>query len=109
VVAAPITFNSINKWAAGTSDTLALGVLNEMLGTDVHIVVAPCVKPALRKHPAYHESIARLTRAGVSIMNPDAVTVRAEDGLATFEWTKILSTLSDALSSRPSTTVAHSG
>jgi hypothetical protein len=35
VVAAPITFNSINKWAAGISDTVALGMLNEMLGVEV--------------------------------------------------------------------------
>jgi hypothetical protein len=28
---APATFNTINKWAAGISDTLALGLLNEAL------------------------------------------------------------------------------
>jgi phosphopantothenoylcysteine synthetase/decarboxylase len=95
VVAAPMTFNSINKWAAGISDTLALGVLNEMLGTDVPILAAPCVKPVLRKHPAYDDSVARLTSAGVSIMDPDTVTTRADDGLATFAWPKILTALND--------------
>jgi phosphopantothenoylcysteine decarboxylase len=109
VVVAPITFNSINKWAAGTSDTLALGVLNEMLGTEVPIVVAPCVKAVLRTHPAYDESVARLTRAGVSMMDPDAVTARAEDGLATFDWPQILSTLKDVCSSRQRSTIARSG
>jgi phosphopantothenoylcysteine decarboxylase len=109
VVAAPITFNSINKWAAGTSDTLALGVLNEMLGTDVPIVAAPCVKAVLRTHPAYDENIARLTRAGVSIMDPDAVTLRAEDGLATFDWPQILSVLDDVRSSRPTSLATRSG
>lgn len=94
VVAAPMTFNSINKWAAGFSDTLALGVLNEMLGADVPILAVPCVKAVLRKHPAYDESVARLVDAGVSVMDPDAVTVRAEDGLATFDWSQILSALS---------------
>ena len=109
VVVAPITFNSINKWAAGTSDTLALGVLNEMLGSDVPIVAAPCVKAVLRTHPAYDESVARLTRAGVCLMDPDAVTVRAEDGLATFDWPQILSTLDDVRVARRSSTVARSG
>jgi flavoprotein len=109
VVVAPITFNSINKWAAGTSDTLALGVLNEMLGTDVPIVAVPCVKAVLRTHPAYDESVARLTRAGVSMMDPDAVTVRAEDGLATFDWSQILAALNDVRSSRRSSTVARRG
>jgi phosphopantothenoylcysteine synthetase/decarboxylase len=90
IVAAPMTFNSINKWAAGISDNLALGILNEVLGTDLPIVAAPCVKPVLRKHPAYDESVGRLTCAGVSMMDPDAVTTRADDGLATFEWQRIL-------------------
>ena len=109
MVAAPITFNSINKWAAGASDTLALGVLNEMLGTDVPILAAPCVKAVLRTHPAYDESVARLTRFGVSMMDPDAVTMRADDGLATFAWPQILSTLDDVLSSRQSSPIARSG
>jgi phosphopantothenoylcysteine decarboxylase len=108
VVAAPITFNSINKWAAGTSDTLALGVLNEMLGTDVPIVAAPCVKAVLRTHPAYDESIARLTRAGVSVMDPDTVTVRAEDGLAMFDWPQILLELGDVRSARRGSTASRS-
>jgi phosphopantothenoylcysteine synthetase/decarboxylase len=97
VVAAPMTFNSINKWAAGTSDNLALGILNEMLGTGVPIVAVPCVKAVLRKHPAYEESIGRLTRAGISMMDPDAVTRRADDGLATFAWPQILATLNERL------------
>lgn len=29
---APATFNTVNKWAHGTSDTLALGLLNEAVG-----------------------------------------------------------------------------
>lgn len=90
VVAAPMTFNSINKWAAGFSDTLALGVLNEMAGTDVPILAVPCVKAVLRKHPAYTESVRRLTSMGVSMMDPDTVTFRAEDGLAAFDWPQIL-------------------
>ncbi|MBE9372976.1 flavoprotein [Saccharopolyspora sp. HNM0983] len=93
VVAAPMTFNSINKWSAGMSDTLALGVLNEMLGADVPVLTVPCVKTVLRKHPAYAESIRRLTGAGATVLNSDAVTVKAEDGLATFRWAEITSAL----------------
>jgi phosphopantothenoylcysteine synthetase/decarboxylase len=93
VVAAPMKFNSINKGAAGFSDTLALGVLNEILGTDVPILAVPCVNPVLRKHPAYDESVTRLTSTGVSMMDPDDVTTRADDGLATFSWSEILTAL----------------
>jgi phosphopantothenoylcysteine synthetase/decarboxylase len=99
VLAAPMTFNSINKWASGTSDTLALGVLNEMLGARVPIIAAPCVKPVLRQHPAYADSIARLSNAGVMLLDPDAITTRAEDGLASFEWSYIVAAIHDATKS----------
>jgi hypothetical protein len=96
VVAAPMTFNSLNKWAAGYSETLALGLLNEMLGTGVPIVAAPCVKSVLRQHPAYEPSLARLRNAGVNVLDPDAITIRAADGLATFKWAQIAAALGDA-------------
>jgi phosphopantothenoylcysteine synthetase/decarboxylase len=99
VVAAPVTFNSLNKWSAGFSDTLALGVLNEMLGMDVPIIAAPCVKPVLREHPAYSDSIARLAHAGVIVLDPDAITTRAEDGLAAFDWPQIVAALLEATKS----------
>jgi phosphopantothenoylcysteine synthetase/decarboxylase len=43
----PATFNTINKWVAGISDTLALGILNEALGLQLPIVVAPYAKSPL--------------------------------------------------------------
>ncbi|MCU1680250.1 MAG: Phosphopantothenoylcysteine decarboxylase [Amycolatopsis sp.] len=91
-----MTFNSINKWAAGISDTVALGVLNEMLGTDVPLIAVPCVKAVLRKHPAYPHSVSRLADAGVTMLDPDAVTTRAEDGLSTFDWPQISAALLEA-------------
>jgi phosphopantothenoylcysteine decarboxylase len=93
VMAAPMTFNSINKWAAGISDNFALGVLNEVLCADVPIVAVPCVKPVLRAHPTYHESVALLVSAGVSMIDSDAVTRRAPDGLAIFDWAEIMPAL----------------
>ncbi|MEU4893747.1 flavoprotein [Streptomyces sp. NPDC044780] len=35
IAVAPATFNTINKWAAGTSDTLAVGILREAYGLGV--------------------------------------------------------------------------
>lgn len=99
LLAAPLTFNSMNKWASGISDTFALGVLNEMLGTEVPIVAAPCVKAALRRHPAYADSVARLTKAGVTLLDPDTITARAEDGLATFDWSYVVSALRSVVTS----------
>lgn len=62
VLAAPLTFNTINKWAGGISDTMAAGLLNELLGAEIPIVAAPCVKSLLRSHPAYVASVAALER-----------------------------------------------
>lgn len=38
---APATFNTINKLAAGISDTLALGLLNEAVGAGQPIIAVP--------------------------------------------------------------------
>ncbi|MEU5340187.1 flavoprotein [Streptomyces sp. NPDC020766] len=65
VTVAPATFNTINKWAAGISDTLALGTLCEAYGMGVPISVLPCVSQALTAHPAYQDSLKRLRGMGV--------------------------------------------
>ncbi|MGM1058455.1 flavoprotein [Saccharothrix sp. Mg75] len=86
----PATFNTINKWASGISDNLALGVLDELLSTGVPVLVVPCAKQPLREHPAYRPSTQRLIDAHATFMNPDQVTTRAPDGLTTFHWNPIL-------------------
>ena len=53
MVVAPATFNTICKWAHGTSDTLALGLLNEAIGLELPIVAVPTPSVALAKHPAF--------------------------------------------------------
>jgi phosphopantothenoylcysteine synthetase/decarboxylase len=93
VLAAPLTFNTINKWAAGISDTLALGLLNELLIDGPAITVAPCAKRVLRGHPAYAESIERLNSAGAQFLDQDEVIVNGEDGLATFDWQTVIESL----------------
>ncbi|MET8696437.1 flavoprotein [Streptomyces bauhiniae] len=65
VVVAPATFNTVNKWAQGIADTLAVGTLCEALGLGVPIAVLPSVGEALAAHPAYRESLTRLRGLGV--------------------------------------------
>jgi phosphopantothenoylcysteine synthetase/decarboxylase len=65
---APATFNTINKWAHGTSDTLALGLLNEAIGLSLPIVAVPTPNTALARHPAFIESVARLRSWGVTVL-----------------------------------------
>ncbi|WP_246281607.1 flavoprotein [Fodinicola acaciae] len=93
VLVAPATFNLINKWAVGISDNLALGLLNELLGVGLPIVVAPCAKPALRSHPNYAGNLKLLSTAGARFVDSDAVSVRPDGGLLNFEWPAIVTEL----------------
>lgn len=85
VLAAPLTFNTINKWAGGINDTVALGLLNELLSSEATIVAVPCVKPALQAHPAYAANVRLLEAAGVRFLH-DSIVSRGQDGLAAFDW-----------------------
>ncbi|GIF98785.1 flavoprotein [Catellatospora citrea] len=64
----PATFNTINKLAAGISDTLALGLLNEGIGADTPIVAVPTPNQALAKHPAFRASVIALRSWGVNLI-----------------------------------------
>jgi phosphopantothenoylcysteine synthetase/decarboxylase len=73
VLVAPATFNTINKCSTGMSDNLALGLINEALGTDsVALAVVPWVNASLCSHPAYAPNLALLQAAGAHIVTPDA-------------------------------------
>ncbi|MEV5528323.1 flavoprotein [Streptomyces prunicolor] len=93
VVVAPATFNTINKWAAGTADTLALGTLCEAYGLGVPTVVLPCVADALAAHPAYQESLVRLRGMGVRFGDPYSGEVQEGGGRAEFGWERALDLL----------------
>lgn len=71
VLVAPATFHTINAWAAGINDSLALGVLNEAFGRSVPVAVYPWVNVALRAHPAFARSMAVLEGAGASFVAVD--------------------------------------
>ncbi|MGC9670636.1 flavoprotein [Planosporangium sp. 12N6] len=97
---APATFNTINKMAAGISDTLALGILNEAVGLGRPIVAVPTANVALARHPAFVNSIRQLREWGVRLLfDPDAYPLPtpnmgpASAGL--FPWKALLSTLHD--------------
>jgi phosphopantothenoylcysteine synthetase/decarboxylase len=68
IIVAPATYNTINKWAQGTSDTYALGILAEMTGMDTPIVVLPFVNSALANRVAFNRSVETLRSEGVQIL-----------------------------------------
>jgi phosphopantothenoylcysteine synthetase/decarboxylase len=73
VLACPLTFNSVNKFAHGHADNFAVGLLCEMAGYGVPVVIVPHCKPQLARHPAFVASLETLGRMGIAVLfDPDA-------------------------------------
>ena len=73
VLACPLSFNSVNKFAHGHADNFAVGLLCEMVGYGVPVLVVPHCKPQLASHPAFEASLGTLRSMGVSVVfDPDA-------------------------------------
>ena len=68
VLVAPATYNTINKWALGISDTYALGVLAETTGLGVPTIVLPFVNSALARRAPFRRSVESLRAEGVRIL-----------------------------------------
>ena len=68
VIVVPATFNTINKWVQGISDTLALGLLNEAVGRHLPIAAVPWPNTALATHPVFLRSVATLRDWGVRVI-----------------------------------------
>jgi hypothetical protein len=82
---APATFNMINQWAAGLSETLALGLINEAIGLGIPLVTVPWINGPLARHPALAASFTRLRQAGVRVLElepgPDGDEINWEQAL----------------------------
>ncbi len=107
VIVAPATVNTVNKWAAGICDTLALGILVEAIGKRLPLVALPSTNQAHAAHPAFTENIGKLRSWGVSVLFSPDLQALPEPGaggseLATFPWSATLDAL-DALDAR----IAH--
>jgi phosphopantothenoylcysteine synthetase/decarboxylase len=68
ILVAPATFNTLNKWAAGISDTLALGLITEAIGLELPLVSLPYLNRAQAAHPALSRSVAFLRECGVTVL-----------------------------------------
>lgn len=103
ILAAPVTSNSINKWSAGISDTLALGIITEAIGKRLPITAVPSLNFEQEMHPAYRESIARLRTAGVNVLLDDeghALRESKTEGNVTYPWHLALATLESTRQAR---------
>jgi phosphopantothenoylcysteine synthetase/decarboxylase len=107
MIVAPATVNTINKWALGIADTLALGLLVEGQGRGLPIVAVPYTNAAMAAHPAFLESIGRLRGWGVAVLFGDEVVPlhapgTVESHIGDFPWQLAL----DALRERDNVGVA---
>jgi Flavoprotein len=70
IVVFPATFNTINKWTLGISDTLAVGILCEYTGLKMPIVAVPCFRTGggLDGHPAFFRSLQMLRDYGIRVL-----------------------------------------
>jgi phosphopantothenoylcysteine synthetase/decarboxylase len=91
IIVAPATVNTVNKWAAGIADTLALGLVVEAQGRGLPIVAMPYTNWAMGSHPAFREGIERLRGWGVTVLFGDDVLPlhppgTGEQHRASFPW-----------------------
>lgn len=93
ILACPMTFASVNKLAGGIADNFAIGLICEMTGYGVPIVVVPHCKPQLASHPAFSQSLATLRHMGMHVIyDPDAPYERRMP-----PWRAVAATLSTAV------------
>jgi phosphopantothenoylcysteine synthetase/decarboxylase len=98
VIVAPATVNTINKWAVGICDNLALGILVEGIGKKLPIIALPFTNYAHAAHPAFPESIAKLRSWGVDVLfGPDVYPLHAPgtggNRISIFPWALTLNVL----------------
>ncbi|MEV4438655.1 flavoprotein [Streptomyces sp. NPDC049577] len=93
VLVAPATFNTLNKWAAGTADTLALGLITEAIGLGLPIVALPHINAAQAAHPALDRSVATLRGAGVTVLLGEGGHDPHAPQQGTFPWQEAIGAL----------------
>jgi phosphopantothenoylcysteine synthetase/decarboxylase len=87
----PATFNTINKWVAGISDTFALGLLNEALCLKLPVIVVPYAKATLVAHPVFERNSQTLSEGGVTVL-PNEV-IRPASATYSFGWWLVVEAL----------------
>lgn len=68
MIVAGASFNTINKWAHGHADNLALGLLTEAVGLGLPLVALPFLNAAQAAHPAFYRSVTELRDMGVAVL-----------------------------------------
>ena len=70
VAVVPATFNTVNKVAAGISDTYAAGMICEAIAGRTPLLMVATISTRLWGHPAVARSLAALAGCGVRFLDP---------------------------------------
>ncbi|MEU1025157.1 flavoprotein [Streptomyces sp. NPDC005900] len=97
IAVAPATFNTVNKWAAGFADNLALALLCEAPGMGVPTAVLPYVNSALAAHRAYRRSLSELAEMGVLIGSYQPHLPKSGGGAERFPWAEAVDLLTPTM------------
>lgn len=94
MIAAPITCNSLAKWAVGISDTLPLGLLVEAVGKRLPVVAAPYSNDAQLGFPPIRDAMRKLSEWGVTVLAGDDVRTSHKPGTGagqrdSFPWNQV--------------------
>lgn len=95
IVVGGASFNTLNKWAAGIADNLALGLLTEGIGLGLPLAALPFLNAAQAAHPAFGRSVQQLREAGVKVLLGPAgyephVPHQGSKHLASYPWPTLL-------------------
>lgn len=98
----PATFNTINKWAFGLADTLALAILTEAIGLGLPLVAAPALNSAQAAHLAFERSVAALREMGITVLYGPGVYEPGPPGTGgrPYDWELVLEALEDRTAER---------
>lgn len=77
LLVAPATANTIGKMACGIDDSPVTTFFTTAFGEGVPVIVVPAMHQSMYSHPFVIENLAKLERAGVSVLAP-----RVEEGKA---------------------------
>jgi len=100
VIVAPATYNTINKWAAGVSDTFALGLLAELTPSGIPIAALPFVNASLAANRVFARSVAELRESSITVLLGDGAFVPHPAGqggsrIDAFPWKIALDAIED--------------
>lgn len=107
IIVGGASFNTINKWALGISDTLALGLLTEAIGLDIPTVALPFLNAAQAAHPAFEGNVRTLRQVGVRVLLGDEgytphVPHTGSKRLDIYPWHKALSAVTEMANAKES-------